>query len=265
MLEEARSLALLAGDKITLGLCSLMLASMIPDIDHGDRINFLEESVAHLQEADHPNEYYAIYQLATAYLREGKKERGRMLLERIASDESAFLPYKAPALSLLGSLARWRGDADAARAHDAEAERLLRESSEARRVHGLGGMGHAMRSLGEYDRAEAFYAASLRLRLKFRQNPEASLNIALSLEDFGVLASLRGDYERCARLFGAAETQAAILNRSLPVAVPLEYWPAEAEAREVLGEKAYAKEWAEGRAMTMDDAVAFALGKDADG
>jgi hypothetical protein len=85
------------------------------------------------------------------------------------------------------------------------------------------------------------------------------LTIACSLEDFAGLAGRQGQFERAVRLLGAAEAVAATLRRTLPVAVAAEYARTAAAARAALSEEAFAAAWAEGRVMTLEEAVAYAL------
>ena len=72
-------------------------------------------------------------------------------------------------------------------------------------------------------------------------------------------ARLRADYGKAARLFGAVEAL-----RETHGTREHERWRAvfDAEANEVhavLGDTAFETAWAEGRAMTLDQAVAYAL------
>jgi hypothetical protein len=61
------------------------------------------------------------------------------------------------------------------------------------------------------------------------------------------------------RFMGAAEALGEKMGKTLPIAVPDEFEHATQRAREALGEETYAAAWAFGRAMSMDDAVAYAL------
>jgi non-specific serine/threonine protein kinase len=82
------------------------------------------------------------------------------------------------------------------------------------------------------------------------------------LEALAVVAARTGDATRAARLFGAVEALRSssatptgmTINRGLTITADLL-----AEARAALGEPAFAAAWAEGRAMTLEQAVAAAL------
>jgi hypothetical protein len=58
---------------------------------------------------------------------------------------------------------------------------------------------------------------------------------------------------------GAAEGVARALRRRLPVAVPGDYQRTVNSARAALGEAAFAAACAAGRALTLEEAVAYAL------
>jgi hypothetical protein len=64
---------------------------------------------------------------------------------------------------------------------------------------------------------------------------------------------------RAIRLLGADEAFCETLGARPPVAEPADYQRAVAEGRVALGEAAFLTAWAEGRAMSLDEAVAFAL------
>jgi hypothetical protein len=92
-----------------------------------------------------------------------------------------------------------------------------------------------------------------------RQEARNTHAMAQSLEDFGVLAGRQQQWERAARLLGAAEAVCADLGTALPVAIAEEYGRTVRGARSALGEEAFAAAWAEGRAMSLDDAIRYAL------
>jgi tetratricopeptide (TPR) repeat protein len=122
-------------------------------------------------------------------------------------------------------------------------------------IHDLGSLGHLARRQGDYEGCAAYYRESLMMR----RERDDRFAIAQSLEDLAGLAGRQERHERSARLLGAAEALCEKLGKSLPVAVPDEYETATRRARAALGEEAYLAAWAAGRAMSMDDAVAYAL------
>jgi hypothetical protein len=156
----------------------------------------------------------------------------------------------------LAELAQVQGDNERARALSEDALTLARELEDMHRlIDTLGRMGHAARQRGDYGRARGLYQERLALHQEVR-NTRA---IAQSLEDFAVLAGRQQQWERAAKLLGAAEAVCADLGTALPVAIAAEYWRTVSDARGTLGEEAFAAAWAEGRAMPLDGAITLAL------
>jgi len=122
-------------------------------------------------------------------------------------------------------------------------------------VHALGGMGHLERDAGDYGRARAFYQESLLLRRELG----SLFALAQSLEDLTVLAGRQRETERAIRLLGAAEAFCDTLGARPPVAIAAEYERTVTEGRAALGEAVFAATWAEGRTMSLEQAIQYAL------
>jgi predicted ATPase/DNA-binding SARP family transcriptional activator len=160
-------------------------------------------------------------------------------------------------LAVMAGLALARGDRQSARTLLEELLAICRELGDSGHlVHALGAMGHLERDEGEYARARAFYGESLVLRRDLGHQ----FAVAQSLEDFAVLAGQQRQVERAIRLLGAAEAFCETLDARPPVAVVSDYRRTVADARTALGEPAFAAAWAEGRALSLDQAIEYALG-----
>jgi hypothetical protein len=122
-------------------------------------------------------------------------------------------------------------------------------------VHALGGQGHLALEVGDYGRASTLYKESLTMRRKMGD----VFLVAQSLEDFAALAWRQGQHERAARLLGASEARCQTLNITLPTADLGEYTCTLDTARAALGEETFVVAWAEGRAMTLEKAIEYAL------
>jgi ATP/maltotriose-dependent transcriptional regulator MalT len=158
----------------------------------------------------------------------------------------------------MGTLARARGDADMAVRHYRDAMGIFRELDawpEIARCQA--GIGWVAVTSGDYGQAQESLAENLRLNQVCGQR----LGIARGLEAFAVLSAARQQPERAARLAGAAcqlrEALGLGTGTSSRVEEVLEF------ARGRLGTSAAAL-FAEGREMTADDAIGFALGPDQD-
>ncbi|MGH7428914.1 MAG: tetratricopeptide repeat protein, partial [Candidatus Methylomirabilaceae bacterium] len=87
--------------------------------------------------------------------------------------------------------------------------------------------------------------------------------IAYSLERFASLAGANGRHERAARLFGAAEALRERIGAPLSPADRVEYDHGVSAVRAALTGAVLEAAWAQGRAMTQEQAVEFALAPDA--
>ena len=83
--------------------------------------------------------------------------------------------------------------------------------------------------------------------------------IAWCLEEFAGVWRGRGQLKRAARLLGAAEALREATVSTIPPDEHAEYAEAAAALRSALGEEAFAAAWAEGRALSMESAIALAL------
>jgi predicted ATPase/transcriptional regulator with XRE-family HTH domain len=89
--------------------------------------------------------------------------------------------------------------------------------------------------------------------------------IVQTLEQFARVATGQAQLERAARLWGAAQTQRQVISAGIPLGDRRSYDQVVATARAQLGEEAFAAAWAEGRDMTLEQAIAYALeGSDGD-
>jgi predicted ATPase/DNA-binding SARP family transcriptional activator len=161
------------------------------------------------------------------------------------------------AMDVMAGAALWHGDREAGRRLLEERLAICRElGASDLLIQALGAMGHFTRDGGDYARARSFYAESLVLRREMGYQ----LALAQSLEDLAALAGREGQTERAVRLLGAGEAFCETLGVRPPVAIAAEYERTVAEGRAALGEAAFAAAWAAGRAMSLEQAVAYALG-----
>jgi ATP/maltotriose-dependent transcriptional regulator MalT len=157
----------------------------------------------------------------------------------------------------MGALALARGDADMAVRHYRDAMEIFRELDawpEIARCQA--GIGWIAVTSGDYGQAQESLAENLRLNQVCGQR----LGIARGLEAFAALSAARQQPERAARLAGAAcqlrEALGLGTGTNSRIEGVLEF------ARGPLGASAAAALFAEGRELTADDAIGFALGPD---
>ncbi len=168
----------------------------------------------------------------------------------------------AMALGDLGWVARHQGEYGEARALDEESLAIARE---------LGnklGTAHSLYELGMVAHAQADFGtarAHLEERLAICRELSHRHGVVENLEGLAAVAIAQAQPARAARLFGAAEGLREAMGAPLPPADRAEHERSVAAVRAALGEDAFAVAWAEGRAMSLEQAVANALQGSADG
>jgi hypothetical protein len=107
----------------------------------------------------------------------------------------------------------------------------------------------------EYTRAEHALTESLRLGWQANMVWLA----ATHLDGIAGVAGGRGQMDRAARLFGAADALRSRIGTPIRLANRFRYEKDVAAIRAALGEAWFTASWNEGRAMTVDQAIAYAL------
>jgi tetratricopeptide (TPR) repeat protein len=158
----------------------------------------------------------------------------------------------AQTLNILGEVARCQGDYRRAETYYQESRRLYMELNAPGRVamadHNLA---YAALRRGHPDRAQALFAQSL---TAFRALDDL-WGAAACLEG---LAAVQTDAGRAARLFGAAEGLRAAMHAHPMPADRIEYQRSVAALRARLNGDELATAWAEGRTLSLEEAVAEA-------
>jgi tetratricopeptide (TPR) repeat protein len=186
------------------------------------------------------------YQQAVPYLEES------LGLARQAGDGNGI----AFALWQLGRVAMGRGDYVRAMNNMTESLMLYKGLKMPGGVHFLlGDLGKAALENGDYQQAIAYSKEALTLH--FESGRER--HIAESLEQLARAAVMYRRSEHAARLLGAAEALRQSSGFSLFPYQTAEYDFTFALLREQLDEVTCQSRWAEGRAMSLDEAVAYAL------
>jgi hypothetical protein len=166
----------------------------------------------------------------------------------------------AGALNDLGEHARFMGDYASAARYYAEGLALFRELGNRPFIAlVLCNQGYLAHNQGDDARAAALMAESLAL---VRETAWQEF-IAYCLAGLSWVAMSQGRAERAARLLGAAKAPFDAAGDLLSAIDRAEFDRNVATARAKLGEDAFAAAWQAGQAMTLDQAVAEALGVEA--
>jgi predicted ATPase len=169
---------------------------------------------------------------------------------------------QATALNGLGCVAGQQGDYVTARIHFTKALALRRtEAEKLTLAEALTMLGEVTQRLGEWETASDLYRECL---IVAHENGSRGV-IAHVLHQLGTLAQAQNQINRAVRLFSHAAALRTITGGlgSHTTTTPAEQAQAIAAARATLGEETFTVLWAEGQAMSLDQAIAFALSKPA--
>jgi tetratricopeptide (TPR) repeat protein len=216
-----------------------------------------EEALAIARElADRSAEAEGIYNLAYVPAYEGDVGGAAALFEesRAAFEELGIRRGVADVLWILGIVARLEGDLWRSRALAEKSLLLHRQAGD------LFGVTDALHTLGRTALAQGDLATAASSFLEALDNDEQVGNrtgMAIVMDNLAAKASAEGRHLRALRLAGASEAiKEAAGGHAPPPLIDLPD-PREA-AREALGDAAVEASWEEGRAMTLDQALAYA-------
>jgi tetratricopeptide (TPR) repeat protein len=188
------------------------------------------------------------YEAARLYFEEG------LALARTAAAGDTY--FAAEALIFQGDGAFLRGDYERARRLYTESATPLRELGDRFFLaYPVRQLGHLALRRGDLDEAAALGKESLRLNREIVDGR----GMAASLAGLAGVALAHGQAARAARLLGAEEAQFRVLGIALFKTDQAEFDLHLAAARAQLGEATFTEAWAEGQAMTLDQAAAYAL------
>jgi predicted ATPase/transcriptional regulator with XRE-family HTH domain len=217
-----------------------------------------EESLAiHRKQGDKQGVASALHKLGALMI---NQDDGRAC----ALFEESLLLYRelgiaggiASLLNLLGEIARKQGDyAQAATLYE-QSLTIQQELGELRSIAAsLHNLAYVALHKNDYDRGATLFAESLGLYRKI-----GDLNgIVICLAGMACIASARSHPVRAACLFGAHEMLLEVIDMPIDPIDRIEYDRHLAAARAQLDEAAFAAAWAEGRALSLDQAIDEAL------
>lgn len=258
--EESLALKRELNDKPLIALSLNNLAVISTKLgDYARAQAYLEESLAILRAAGDKrnvagslNNLGEIAALRRDYARAVSLFEESLVLKRELKDKQGI----AISLEALGEIVAYQGDAVRARAWLEESLVLFREMGDQWGIAlALNALADLAVTRGHYVSASAMYRESLALRHARGEKD----GIAFCLEGLAGLACARNDFERATRLLGAADTIRESINtpRAPIAAEQCEHYIAGARAK--LGDTQFAHVLAQGRALTLEQAVALGL------
>ncbi len=260
--DEAVELAEESGDGWILGLAitSRFMASVLA----GERVpgDIVAQATAVVDVAGPIEAWSSLGQAATAigvHLAASDPETAIRWLER--GDEAARRSGNAFALGFAemgwGEVLGYLGRLDEARSHSEIARARFEELRDVRMQLVIrSNFSHALRRAGLLDETLAEYRETI---LEWQRLGQRGA-IANQLESFAFVAVARGADRRAATLLGAADHLREVSGSVMMAMELAEYEEAVGRLRERLGDEAFERARAEGRAFTTEQAVAFARG-----
>jgi tetratricopeptide (TPR) repeat protein len=165
------------------------------------------------------------------------------------------------ALNHLGEIARVENDYAAARLYYEESLVIRQELGDQRGIAAsISNLGYVVQYQGDVRQAATFFKESLIIFRKLG----AKRPMISSLADLGGVAGSTKQPAQAARLFGAAEALNEAHGTRFDYPDQVEHDRNIAAVRAQLDEATFAAAWAEGRAMTIEEAVDYALAIDLD-
>jgi predicted ATPase/class 3 adenylate cyclase len=159
----------------------------------------------------------------------------------------------------LGNVARYQNDNRRARPLLEESLTLFKETGERNaRAFAVSALGKALVNEGAYDQASALIKEGLNLQKELG----AKWGIAECLTSLAAISVAREQAVRGVRLLAVAEGLRGTIGRRLHPVDQSEFDRMVAALRAALGEQVFKERWDEGRAMTLDDAIRYALEAD---
>ncbi len=218
----------------------------------------LEESLAMSKElGDKQGTAYTLNVLAIVVQQQEEYERGRALLEESLAIRRELGDRWGIAQSLnnLGDLVREQGDYEAARALYEECLETFRAFGSKDIASPLHNLAYVALYLADYRRAHALFCESL----TYYREKGVKSGIAACLAGLAGVAGVARLPDRAARLFGASESLRESIGLVLEDPDLTDYERNLSVTRPQLDAAAFAAAWEQGKALTLDDAIVFAL------
>jgi predicted ATPase/class 3 adenylate cyclase len=172
--------------------------------------------------------------------------------------DSANLQIAGRSNEVLAQLAFLRGDLAEARRLSEKVFAYYRELGDRVSLNGYQSrIAHALRQTGNLEEALAFYRETILVWQEFGHRGA----VAHQLECFAFIAKVHGQADRAVKLTSAAEVLREIAGSPMMRMERLEYDKELAELRAGMDEESFASLWEEGRSMSMEKAIEFALEK----
>lgn len=265
--DQGLSLARQLGDEEGIAISLLRKGRLIGRKDPSLGTSLLEESLNIFRRLGDPffigtAHYYLSYHLGWTFLNSGDftqatqwLQESLALAEALGSDLGMAITY-----STLGQLARIQGDFEHSLSLFAKGLAICRQYGEDYQASAtlasiLYGHGQLAFAQGNHAQAIANQRDALELQCRWGMFTE----MATSLEALAIVFAADQNSEKAVRLFAAAEAYRQLKGYPLPQINQAEHEHWLAHTRVNFNELAFAEAWAEGQAMTLEEAMDYAL------
>jgi tetratricopeptide (TPR) repeat protein len=231
--------------------------------DYGKAMGLCDESVALARELGDRETARALMWRGLVAMRQADFDTATMLFEESLelSRQEKNKGQMGAVLSQMGAMARRRGDYAKATALCEESLAIFRTMGPNRWIaYSLRLKGHAVRLGGDPEGATEMYRESLGL---FGQTSDKR-TATECIEGLAIILGVKGHFKRALRLLGAAEAAREMFGITMPRPERRDSENFEATAREGLADEMYKAAWSEGRAMTLEQAIEYALASEPD-
>jgi predicted ATPase len=219
----------------------------------------LEESINLFQEFGEINDLEkAVQNLGWIAAAQGKYAESRRLLGKSLNlAQQLEDKYEiAWAYLSLGELARAEKNLELAYQYHTQSLALMREQNSKEGISiELSNLAFVVLHQGDYERSNEMFVESLLISLKLGTKSHH----AVVMGGLASVALKKGQAERAAQLFGASDSMHKTLGRAIDPGDQADFVDFQAATRAALNEQAFTAAWAEGQAMTLGQAVAYAL------
>ena len=251
-------------DRTVAGSLAVLCASAIATDEPDRALAFAEEGLDFARRSgDLSTEAMLLFNVGLALAANGDLEGAERAIE-----ESVRGARRAGNVTSVGNWLRALGSISLARCDYAQARPQFEKSlSFGRELGQPWCISHSLSNLALVAQEERDYEAARRLlaeSLEIQRESGERLGLAANLEVYGRLAAAEGDPVRAARLYGSA----SVLREAVGFDACELGWPDSepdvARLRRALGGEAFAETWEEGRALTLDESLDYALGTEID-
>jgi predicted ATPase/transcriptional regulator with XRE-family HTH domain len=264
LLEEALSIARTSGDEKEITLALFRLTSVaFRQKDYPTAQSYTEEYSTIYEGLQDPwITAWAMHDLAVFATVHGRfAEAQQRLLTSLSIYQDLGDRFDAAyVLNGLGEASRLQDNYEQAGKYYEENLAILRElRSGSALATPVCNLGWVLLHQGDYRQAQALFGESLKLSDEY----DNKYLMAINLAGFAGVLGMTGEPEPAVRIFGAVESVLEVIGMTghMDMTDQRELDHYVAVVRSQLNETVFAKTWAEGRAMTIEQAIAYALEK----